>query len=199
MRTTAVNWFFSVLFRIHTDNIKLKKSDLWKFNYPSKSGKERIMKKWKGLRTCFTCMCPGVGLKVVWPWELSLTGFALEWLNAYTHTGTHKCGHTHTHTAHTQGEDEYRLQYRGHAKMCQSEKNALILSMCAIHRQTLVLNDWRNHKSVFTHLVREWKCKHLGDFKFLFQIWRISIILLAHCGDGDCGKSESSLWGPFKK
>lgn len=38
------------------------------------------------LRTCFTCMSPGVGLKVVRPRELSLTRLALEGFNSYAHT-----------------------------------------------------------------------------------------------------------------
>lgn len=35
----------------------------------------------KSLRTCFTCMSPGVGLQVVRPGEFSLTSFTLEWFH----------------------------------------------------------------------------------------------------------------------
>lgn len=43
-----------------------------------------MKKKWKNksLRTCFTCMSPGVCLKVVRPRELSLTRLALEGFNS---------------------------------------------------------------------------------------------------------------------
>lgn len=80
---------------------------------------ERIMKKWKGLRTCFTCMCPGVGLKVVWPWKLSLTGFTLEWLNAYTHNNRNTQVWSHTHK-HAQEQNE--AQARDAVPKCVSKK-----------------------------------------------------------------------------
>jgi hypothetical protein len=35
----------------------------------------------KSLRTCFTCMSPGVGLQMVGPGKLSLTSFTLEWFH----------------------------------------------------------------------------------------------------------------------
>lgn len=45
---------------------------------------EWMKKKWKNksLRTCFTCMSPGVCLKVVRPRELSLTRLAFEGFNS---------------------------------------------------------------------------------------------------------------------
>jgi len=109
---------------MQTDNIMLKVTSV-SSTIERVEREEQIMKKWKGLRTCFTCMCPGVGLKMVWPWELSLTGFALEWLNAYTHTGTYKCGHTHTHKERT-GTGYSRETM---PKCVREKKNSLELSM----------------------------------------------------------------------
>ncbi len=80
-----------------------------------------------------------------------------------THTQEHTSVVTHTHTHEERTSTGYSREAL--PKCVRGEKNTLILSMwdqrpkriLAIHRQTLALNDWVNHQSVFTHLEQEWK------------------------------------------